>query len=772
MFGTHRFNGFSGRANAAINCAIAQANSLGHSYIGSEHLLLGLLKRGGGITHMLLLEQDISEKRIKEQLLSRIGTGLPEHLSHRDMTKNCRRILETALIEAHIFGGSEAQPEHLFISMLKCMDCSAVRLLRLLGYNSENTMRRLIMSAGAEYSSRHESGGASSFSSRTSSRTPMLEHYGRDISLMAQMGQLDPVIGREQEIERIMQILSRRSKNNPCLIGEAGVGKTAIVEGLAQHLLSHDAPSILRGKRIISADISSMVAGAKYRGDFEERIRGCIEEASRSENVILFIDELHSIVGAGAAEGAIDAANILKPMLARGELRVIGATTPEEYRRYILRDAALERRFQSVTVEEPDENSCLNMIYGIRKKYELHHGLCISDEACAAAVKLSVRYLPERRLPDKALDLIDEACAGIKLKQCKNPERSVSLSPKTEAGRISLEAFTLNADHIARLIESSAGLENGSVNFSANDPHANDLIRLESRLSQRIIGQDEAVRTVSGAIRRSKAGLCDEKRPMASFLFSGPTGVGKTELAKAMASTVFGSEKSLIRLDMSEFMEKHSISRLIGAPPGYIGFDDGGKLTEAIRRQPSSVVLFDEIEKAHPDIAAILLQILEEGELTDSHGRTVSFRNAVIAVTSNLGAHAASGAGQLGFSSNAAVCRRDSALHELSAVLPRELIGRFDETVIFSPLGNEQLTIIAQKMLDSLSERLLQKGYHIIFPHSLAADIAASSDTMRFGARHIRQTIRHDVEEPLAEMLLSGELPLSEPFYFKAPATV
>ncbi len=792
MFGIYRFNGFSGRANAALNCAVSQASGLGHSYVGSEHLLLGLLKRGGGVTHMLLLEQGVSEKRIKEQLCERIGAGIPEPLAPGDMTRHCRRILEIALIEAHILGETEAQPEHLFLSLLKCVDCYAVRILRLLGYNSENTLRRLTMSAGVENGGRHDGGYGSAAAYRGSQRTPMLEHYGRDITLLARAGRLDPVIGREREIRRVMQILSRRTKNNPCLVGEAGVGKTAIVEGLAQRLLSPEAPEPLRGKRIISADIAGMVAGAKYRGDFEERIRGCIEEASRSDSVILFIDEVHSIVGAGAAEGAVDAANILKPMLARGELRVIGATTLEEYRRYILRDSALDRRFQSVTVEEPDEDSCIEMLRGLRGKYEKHHGLRISDEAIAAAVRLSVKYLPERRLPDKALDLIDEACAGVRLEQygkCgKNPlierkrklleqkssairsqdfELAASLRDKERSieSELSASAKTLTDEHIARLIESAAGLENGSVDAAGNDG-AGSLLQLEQRLAQRVIGQDEAVRTVAGAIRRSRAGLGDANRPAAAFLFLGPTGVGKTELAKALAQTVFGSEKALIRLDMSEFMERHSVSRLLGAPPGYVGFDDGGRLTEAVRRRPASVVLFDEIEKAHPDVASILLQILDEGELTDSQGRTVSFRNAIIAVTTNLGARAASGAVTLGFAERDAESRCESALRELGAIMPQELIGRFDEAVVFSPLGGAQLILIAEKLLGELDARLRKSGYDVVFPESLASEIARRSDTGHFGARRLRQTLRREVEEPLAGLILSGKLVRGKPFPF------
>ncbi len=795
MFGIYRFDGFSGRANAALNCALAQAGELGHSYVGSEHLLLGLLKRGGGVAHMLLLEQGVSEKRIKEQLCGSVGAGVAERLSPRDMTRRCRRILETSLIEAHILGGNEAQPEHLFLSLLKSSDCYAVRLLRLLGYNFENTLRRLTMSAGAENAGRHDGGYGSSAAFRGASRTPMLEHYGRDITLMARMGQLDPVIGREREIERVMQILSRRTKNNPCLVGEAGVGKTAIVEGLAQRLLSRDAPEPLRGKRIISADISGMVAGAKYRGDFEERIRGCIEEASHSDGVILFIDELHSIVGAGAAEGAVDAANILKPMLARGELRVIGATTFDEFRRYILRDSALERRFQSVAVKEPDENCCINMLYGLREKYEKHHGVRISDEACAAAVQLSVRYLPERRLPDKALDLIDEACAGLRLEQCrsggKNPliERKKKLSEQKSSAirsqdfelaaslrdkerslesELSASETALKARHIARLIESTAGLENGSVSFSGKADCTDGLLRLEQRLSRRVIGQDEAVRAVAAAVRRSRAGLCEENRPAASFLFLGPTGVGKTELAKATAAAVFGSEKALIRLDMSEFMEQHSVSRLLGAPPGYVGFDDGGRLTEAVRRRPSSVVLFDEIEKAHPDVASLLLQILDEGELTDSQGRTVSFRNSMLVVTSNLGARASRGEGCVGFTEREAlpVRSRENALHELGAAMPQELIGRFDEVIVFSPLKEAQLEEIAAKLLDELAARLRKNGRNVEFPAAFASGIARRSDAGRFGARRIRGAIRREAEEPLAELILSGRLAAGESYIF------
>ena len=790
--GIYRFNGFNVRASAVLNSAINQAGGMGHSCVGSEHLLLGLIKEGGGMTHTLLMEQGVTEGSIKCKIGETLGVGLSERLSPQDMTKRCRRIMEMSLIEAHLLGKMMAGPEHLLLSMLKNSECCAVRILNSMGYNTENIFKKLTLSVGAEHTSgRSEGGYGMPAAYKGSGKTPMLEHYGRDMTAMARSGRLDPVIGREHEIDRVMQILSRRMKNNPCLIGEAGVGKTAVVEGLAQRISQGEVPEALRGKRIIAADISGMVAGAKYRGDFEERIRGCIEEAARSENIILFIDELHSIVGAGAAEGAVDAASILKPMLARGELRVIGATTVEEYRKYIEKDAALERRFQSIRVEEPDEEKGVEMLCGLRWKYEAHHGIKISDEAIQAAVKLSVRYMPERRLPDKALDLIDEAAAKLRfMQERKNSrnllveqkkqlmeekssaimkqdfERAASIRDRERRIENELSAFkgVLKKENIAELVEETAGLKPGTLCDEKSEGMGEVL--LEEQLSGRVIGQEKAVKAVADAIRRSKAGLSEKNRPIAAFLFMGATGVGKTEMAKAMAQSVFGSERALIRLDMSEYMEKHAVSQLIGAPPGYVGFEEGGKLTEAVRRRPSSVVLFDEIEKAHPDIASILLPILEEGELTDSHGKTVSFKNCVIVLTSNIGADLAGEI--LGFGEeNEEEKAEKAAMQQLRKQMAPELINRLDEVIIFSRLELPQLRQIAEKMLRELSERLEEKGFSVVLGEEIAIRLAAEAGKEKYGARKVKRLIKKEVEDPIAGAILSGRLAKGEHVAFE-----
>jgi len=778
--GIYRFNGFNVRACAALNNAISQAGELGHSCVGSEHLLLGLIKEGSAVTRSLFLEQDITEAGIKRKIGEEIGCGIAEKLTQKDLTGRCRRIMETSLIEAHILGKFMAGPEHLFLSMLKLNDCYAVRILRSMGYNTDSIFRKLTLSVGADSTMGKSDGGYGASAAYKSGRTPMLEHYGRDITAMAKSGRLDPFIGRDAEIDRVMQILSRRTKNNPCLIGDAGVGKTAIVEGLAQRILKGEVPEQLKGKRIIAADLSGMVAGAKYRGDFEERIRGCIDEAVGNDNIILFIDELHGIVGAGAAEGAIDAANILKPILARGALKLIGATTPDEYRRYIEKDAALARRFQSVAVEEPTEDACGEILRGMRTKYEVHHGIKISDEAIDAAIKLSVKYMPERRLPDKALDLIDEAAAHLRIMQDKKNSRNLLIEQKKKLtaekssaimsqdferaatirdrersieNELAVAKGVLLRENIAELVESTVGMKPGTLT-DKNCDTCDDM--LEKQLLQRVIGQETAVRAVSDAIMRSRAGLNEPNRPIAVFLFMGATGVGKTELAKATAKYVFGSERALIRLDMSEYMEKHSLSQLIGAPPGYVGFEGGGKLTDAIRRRPSSVVLFDEIEKAHPDIASILLQIAEEGELTDSHGRTASFKNAVIVLTSNIGAESCAA---IGFEKEKDVSEENSsAMRQLKQKMLPELINRLDEIVVFSPLGLPQLKQIAQKMLSELSDRLAKNGFSVEFGESLTERIAQAAQSGSFGARKVKRIIKKEVEDPLAVAILSGRL--------------
>ena len=687
-----RFKGFSPRANDAINLALSQACLLGHTYIGSEHLLLGLLLEGGGPS-AALTQKGVTPDQVLDLLIKTVGRGIQSRLSPTDMTPHCRYILEQSLLESKKDSGRLTEPEHILLAMLREKECYALRFLMELGVEP--------LLFYQEYSDTvrgfsREGTPAQSAARKNTARPILLEKFGRDLTEKARCRQLDPVIGREKEIDRVVRILSRRSKNNPCLIGEAGVGKTAIAEGLAQRIAQGRVPKSLQGKRLIALDLVSMVAGTKYRGEFEERVKNMMDEAAAAQDIILFIDEIHNIIGAGAAEGSIDAANILKPQLSRGEIQLMGATTVAEYRRYIEKDSALERRFQSVLVEEPSDEESVQILRGILPRYEQHHGVKITEEAVQAAVRLSRRYLPDRFLPDKAIDLMDEAAAQVSqqvssrpdptyqkideaLHELREQKQAAILRQDFEQAAIlrdrqnqTVEQLALLTDQlqkkrgglrgavtardIAQVVSESTGIQVSSLmsRILPQSAQSRQLLGMEQALSRRVVGQQEAVHAVCRAIRRARVGLNDPRRPYASFLFLGPTGVGKTELCKALAEELFGSQDCMIRLDMSEYMEKHSVARMIGSPPGYVGFEEGGQLTDLIRRRPYSVVLLDEVEKAHPDVLNLLLQILEDGSLKDSQGRRASFQNAVIIMTSNIGARYFFERSALGFAQDAA----------------------------------------------------------------------------------------------------------------------
>ena len=796
---------FTNRANKAIEIANDIALELGHSYIGTEHILYGLAKEGNGIASKVLENQNVTADDILNKIEELIGRD--ESIENIvDFTPRTKRVVESAFIEARKLGYNFIGTEHLLIGILREGDCVAAKILLDLNVNIPKLYNEIIkvINEGEDYQGENStdySNGAKRRGKGSYNQTPTLNQFGEDLTKKAEEGKLDPVIGRKQEIERVIEILSRRTKNNPCLIGEPGVGKTAAVEGLAQKIASGDVPEVLKDKRVVTLDISGMVAGAKYRGDFEERIKKALNEVKKAGDIILFIDEIHTIVGAGAAEGAIDAANILKPLLARGEIQLVGATTLNEYRKFIEKDAALERRFSPVTVNEPSEKDTIQILKGIRDKYEAHHNVKITDEAIEAAVKLSIRYVTDRFLPDKAIDLIDEASSKARLRTYTEPDSLKELQEEIEKTKNEKEEAVLNQkfekaaelrdsekalrerfeeeqnkwknkntksivtiteENIAEVIANWTGIPAKKITEDENKKLKN----LEQELHKRVIGQNEAVEAVSKAIRRGRVGLKDPKRPIGSFLFLGPTGVGKTELSKALAEVLFGDENAMIRLDMSEFMEPHSVSKLIGAPPGYVGFDDGGQLTEKIRRKPYSVVLFDEIEKAHPDVMNMLLQILEDGRLTDSQGRTVNFKNTVIIMTSNLGARLITDRKQLGFANQDG--KEDSkkeyeeikkeVMAELKKELRPEFINRIDEIIVFHKLNDTDINQIIDIMLKEVVNRLKEQKYDIEFEPDVKEMVAKEGIDKNFGARPLRRTIQNLVEDKLAEDILDGKL--------------
>ncbi|OPX45447.1 negative regulator of genetic competence ClpC/MecB [Ruminiclostridium hungatei] len=786
---------FTEKAERAIEFSQQSAVELGHNYVGTEHILLGLVKEGTGVAARVLQVQGITEEKILKEIDELIGRGETSGETPVGFTPRTKRVLELAFKEARRMGQGYIGTEHLLLGIMKEGESVAVRIMMDLGVDPQKLLNELVKILNEETPGSNGSPKGNS----TNSSTPTLNQFGRDLTDMARDGKVDPVIGRDKEIERVIQILSRRTKNNPCLIGEPGVGKTAIAEGLAQKIVEGNIPEILSDKRVVTLDLSSMVAGAKYRGEFEDRLKKAMEEIRKAGNVILFIDELHTIVGAGAAEGAIDASNILKPSLARGEIQVIGATTLNEYRKHIEKDAALERRFQPITVGEPSKEEAVEILKGVRDKYEAHHRVKITDDALEAAVKLSDRYITDRFLPDKAIDLVDEAASRIRLKtftappDIKDMEERVERLSKEKEDAIRCQEFekaarirddeqklkneldkvkdqwhqknqtktdTVTADEIAEIVASWTGIP---VKKLAEE-ESERLLKMEDTLHNRVIGQDEAVKSISKAIRRGRVGLKDPKRPVGSFIFLGPTGVGKTELCKALAEAMFGDEKSMIRVDMSEFMEKHSVSKLVGSPPGYVGYDEGGQLTERVRRRPYSVLLFDEIEKAHPDIFNILLQILEDGRLTDSQGRVVDFRNTIIIMTSNVGARSITEPKRLGFS--AAKDERaknyedmkNNVMGELKRMFRPEFLNRIDDIIVFHPLSEENIREIVKLMTDILVKRLKSNDIELEVGVEVLSHLAKKGYDPLFGARPLRRAIQSMIEDKLAEEMLEGKV--------------
>ncbi len=724
---------FTQRAETAIEYARKQAGEMGHGYVGTEHLLLGIMTEKDSLASRVLRRNGVSENELRRVIVSTHGSGTPGS-PQQGLTPRAILSVEKAGSEARSLKHSFIGTEHLLIGILRQADCGGAQALKKCGADLNDIYTDILDVFGAPPGATPQPGTVKAPLRR--SETRLLDQYSRDLTELAASGHIDPVVGRNTEIRRTIQILSRRSKNNPVLIGEPGVGKTAVAEGLAMWVAQGDVPGSLRNKRIVSLDVPAMLAGTKYRGDFEERVKNVLKDVKRAGDVILFVDELHTIIGAGSAEGSIDAANILKPALGRGEVQMIGATTLEEYRRHIEKDSALERRFQPVTVEEPDRENTLFMLRSLRPGLERHHGVSISDEAIESAYRLSVRYIPDRFLPDKAIDLLDEAAAAV---------------------HVSGSALSVSGTDVADIVSMWTKVPVSRLSESDNQR----LTHLEEQLSERVIGQNEAVRSVSRAIRRSRLGLHDPKRPVGSFLFLGPTGVGKTELCRALAEMVFGDEKAMIRLDMSEYMEKHSVSRLIGSPPGYVGYEEGGQLTEKVRRSPWSLVLFDEIEKAHEDVWSLLLQIMDDGRLTDSTGHTVDFSNTVIVMTSNIGAKLiTANRPPMGFADTDS--RGDGveeAIHEeLRRTFRPEFLNRIDETIIFNRLEKEDMLRITRSLLSQLSERFAALGITLSVSDESCQWLSSKGFDRKLGARPLRRTIQRCIEDGAAELMLENKL--------------
>lgn len=788
----YRFNSFTQKANDVLNLAIKAAENFGHTYIGTEHILIGVLKENTSYGAELLAEKGVTLEKIEELIKESTGVGNPTALSPNDFTPTAKRVLEVSFQLARGMRNSFVGTEHLLLALLRESDSGAVKLLSACDVDAEAFTEELVNDLArpnAEFR-------GSKNSKKGKSNTPTLDEFGTDLTEKARNGGIDPVIGREKEIERVIQILSRRTKNNPCLIGEPGVGKTAIAEGLALKIVKDEVPELLAGKKIVALDLTSMVAGTKYRGDFEERIKKAMDEVKNAKNVILFIDEVHTLIGAGAAEGAVDAANILKPALARGEIQVIGATTIDEYRKNIEKDAALERRFQSVMVGEPTEDETVEILKGLRDKYEAHHKVKIPDEAIESAVKMSSRYIADRFLPDKAIDLIDEAASRVRLKaftappNLKSMEQEIKRLEQEKASAVKSQDFenaakirdkekslqtlldeekdkwknrsgkdikVVTTEDIANVVSSWSGIPVTQLTKEESER----LLNMENILHERIVGQDKAVSAVAKAIRRGRVGIKNPNRPLGSFIFLGPTGVGKTELCKSLAEAMFGSEDAIIKLDMSEYMEKHTVSKLIGSPPGYVGFEEGGQLTEKIRRKPYSVVLFDEIEKAHPDVFNMLLQILEDGVLTDSKGRKVSFKNAIIIMTSNVGASKITGNNtSLGFGENSDENKNieELVMEDLKRTFKPEFLNRIDEIIVFNRLQKEDIKEIAKRMLKSLDKRLAEMDIELSFTDDAISAIADAGFDDVYGARPLRRAIQQKIEDPLSERMLEKKV--------------
>lgn len=802
------FSRFTERSQKVIMYAQQEAQSFQHGYVGTEHILLGILKEEDGISKKVLNNAGINADNVRNLIEEYEGKGEAELFKNEiPLTPRTKRLLELSLLEARTLGHNYISPEHILLALIRESEGVAFTILTNLGADFEKLRKEIVDSmaggagggmgsveqpAQAKAAAHHKPGNAA---------TPTLDQYGRDLTIMASEGKLDPVIGRDKETQRLLEILSRRIKNNPCLIGDPGVGKTAVVEGLAQRVAAGNIPEILKGKRVVTLDLSAMVAGSKYRGEFEDRLKKVMEEIRRAGNIILFVDEIHTIIGAGGAEGAIDASNILKPALARGEIQCIGATTIEEYRKHIEKDSALERRFQPVTVGEPTKEEALLILKGLRDKYEAHHRVQITDEAIEAAVNLSDRYITDRYLPDKAIDLIDEAAAKVRIANLTAPpnlkalEEEIEKTTKEKEDAITVQDYEKAAKLRDKEKELKDKLDNQKNNWKAQnegstrhivgepeiativsrwtnvpvekltEKESERLLKLEEILHNRVVGQEEAVKSIARAVRRSRVGLKDPKRPIGSFIFLGPTGVGKTELSKALAEAMFSDENSMIRIDMSEYMEKHTVSRLIGSPPGYVGYDEGGQLTEKVRRNPYSVVLFDEIEKAHPEVFNILLQILEDGRLTDGKGKTVDFKNTIIIMTSNVGASTIKKQKTLGFSAssereaeNEYEKMKENVMDELKRSFRPEFLNRIDDIIVFHQLAEGDLKYIVKLMLKTVSDRIKEQGIELHFDESAEAHLAKEGYDITYGARPLRRAITKAVEDKLSEEILRGNI--------------
>jgi len=791
---------FTAKAEKAFELAQDIAVELGHNYIGTEHILYGLAEEGTGVASRVLEEQGVTSENIKQEIVEIIGQSDPiEDPDTLGFTPRSKRIIENAYLYARRMNSDYIGTEHILIGILHEGDSVATRILLDLNADPQQIYNELVNVLNEEETS--ENSGSTSYKNGSYNSTPTLNQYGTDLTKEAREGKLDPVIGRKNEIQRVIEILSRRTKNNPCLIGEPGVGKTAVVEGLAEKIVANDVPEQLKNKRVVSVDMANMVAGAKYRGDFEERIKKLLKEVQKAKDVILFIDEIHTIVGAGSAEGAIDAANILKPMLARGEIQLVGATTLKEYRKFIEKDAALERRFSQVMVQEPTEEDSVKILQGLRDKYEAHHNVKIGDDAIKACVELSSRYINDRFLPDKAIDLMDEAAARLKMKSYTEPDSFKKLQDEIDrldkekeetirsqdfekAAKIrdeennkkkelekqkqdwknkqSKQILTLKEENICEVVSAWTGIPVSKV----SETESEKLKNLEQNLHNRVVGQNEAVKAVSDAIKRSRLGLKDPNKPIGSFLFLGPTGVGKTELSKALAETLFGTEDSLIRIDMSEYMESQSTAKLIGAPPGYVGYDEAGQLTEKVRRKPYSVILFDEIEKAHPDVMNILLQVLDDGRLTDSQGRTVNFKNTIIIMTSNVGARLITEKKTLGFTSSSDESdpkkeyekTKEEVMAELKKEFKPEFLNRIDDIIVFHKLQSEDVRKIVDLMVGKVEKLMAQREITLKVDDKAKDLVAKKGVDEAYGARPLNRAIQTMIEDKVAEAILDGKV--------------
>ena len=791
---------YTAKAKKALALAGRISRSLHHNYIGTEHLLLGLLREGSGVAACVLMSNGVEEEKLVQLIEDLIAPSSDVLVMDRDgYSPKTQKVLERAETEAEHFHSEQIGTEHLLLAIIRETDCAASRLLNTLGVSGQKLYIDILVAMGEDSSQYRDEWQNARSGKKAKNATATLDGYSRDLTQLARDGALDPVIGREDEIERVIQILSRRGKNNPCLIGEPGVGKTAIVEGLAQRIVNGIVPDTVAGKRLLTLDLSGMVAGSKYRGEFEERIKRVIAEVQQAGNIILFIDELHTIIGAGGAEGAIDASNILKPSLARGELQLIGATTIEEYRKYIEKDAALERRFQPVTVEEPTTEQAIAILQGLKNRYEEHHQVAITDDGVEAAVRLSQRYINDRYLPDKAIDLIDEAAARLRLSVCRTPQELLEQQQKSkDMERAFVDAIAAGDMELASHFmeerakaEETCEKEKKRMERAKNrkklvvdenqiaevvskwtkipirrltEGEADRLRRLEKTLHKRVVGQEDAVSAVARAVRRGRVGLKDPNRPIGSFLFLGPTGVGKTEISKALAEAIFGDEQAMIRVDMSEYMEKHSVSKMIGSPPGYVGFDEGGQLSEKVRRNPYSVILFDEIEKAHPDVFNILLQVLDDGRITDSQGRRIDFKNTIIIMTSNAGAQSIVAPKKLGFASvddekQDYERMKSLVMEDVSRIFKPEFLNRIDETIVFRMLNKDDMKQIVTILSKTLIERCrTQMDIRLMITEPAKTYIVEKAYDPKYGARPLRRMIQSKIEDQLAEEILAGKV--------------